>query len=190
MAEIRRAKKTFNIISIALIDQMLTLFKEDATLQFLKSEIEKMAVDKKNDHVCAANYFKTMNIETKIPPSKDLGREEDDPVLGKVVVGELVIRMDDRLFGPDTGVAIPVIDQLGLKEKWPKLSEKNKQMVWDYLIRMAKAAAQVVIGTQMTNPEFMGTIQKSMSGVNVQPGMTEADFTKMAKQVGSLVQKQ
>jgi hypothetical protein len=86
--EIRRAKKTFNVIAAALIDQLLTLFKGEQKLIFFKSEIENFAKNKKQDHVPAANYYNAMNIETEIPPSADVGER---PNGGKIVVGELVI---------------------------------------------------------------------------------------------------
>ena len=183
-SEIRRAKKTFNVISVALIDQLTTLFPGEQTLIFFKSEMDRLSKDRKQDHVAAVNFFNTMNIETKIPPLAA------DRILGdKVVVGELVIRKDDRVFGPDTGVVIPALEALGLKDKWPRLSATNRNMVWDYLIRMAKCAAQVVLGMQMMDPKMQQVVKELQSKSTLQPGASEADFNAFARQVQEAVSK-
>lgn len=188
-SEIRRSKKTFNVVAKALIEQLLTLFEGEQTLIFFMSELDRFASDKKQDHVPSANFFTTMNIETKIPPSQESG-ESSGRVLGdKIVVGELVIRKDDRLFGPDTGVSIPALEALGLKEKWPRLSATNREMVWDYLIRMAKCSAQVVLGMQMMDPKMQQVMKELQSKSTLQPGASEAEFNAFARQVQEAVSK-
>ena len=180
-AEIRRAKKTFNVIAVSLIDQILAMFPGEQTLIFFKSEMERLSKDKKKDHVPAANFFSTMNTETNIPPDTSCKR---DTIMGeKVVVGELVIRKDERLFGSETGVSIPAIDALGLKDKWPKLSAANHDMVWDYLIRMAKCSAQVVLGMQMMDPKLQQVMRDVQSKSTLQPGASEEELCAFAKQV-------
>ena len=185
-SEIRRAKKTFNVVSVALIDQLLVLFKEEPKLIFFKEEMQRLSADKKQDHLPAANFFQTMNIETKIEPSGDTKRAGDD---GKIVVGELVIRKDDRLFGPEVGVTVAALEVLNLKEKWPKLTQANKDMVWDYLIRMAKSAAQVVFGMQMMDPKMQGIMRDLQSKCTLAPGASEEEFTAFATQVRTAMSK-
>ena len=188
-SEIRRAKKTFNVIATTLIDQLLTLFEGEQTLIFFRSELDRLAKDKKQDHVPAANFFNTMNIETKIPPSQDAASAGVRILGDKVVVGELIIRKDDRLFGPDAGVTIPALEALGLKGKWPELTPANRELVWDYLIRMAKCAAQVVLGMQMMDPQMQKVMQDLQSKSTLRPGASEAEFNAFAKQVQDAVTK-
>lgn len=71
-----------------------------------------------------------------------------------------------------------------MKEKWPKLTKTNQEMVWDYLIRMAKTSAQVVIGMQMVDGRLPEIVQKlAEKGVAAHPGMTESQFAQFAEQV-------
>lgn len=73
-----------------------------------------------------------------------------------------------------------------MKEKWPKLSLTNQEMVWDYLIRMAKTCAQIVIGMQMIDgrlPDVMQTLADK--GVTAHPGMSEKEFVQFAENVKS-----
>ena len=183
-SDVRRAKKTFNVISKALIDQLLTLYAGDKTLIFLKDEIERCGADRKQDHVPAGNFFNTMNIKTKIIPDQErmVGEEA-------VVVGELVIRKDPRLFTPETGVTIPILEAMGLCEKWPKLSEVNKEMVWGYLVRMAKAAAQVVMGMQILDPKIAEALRQVQSTSHLKPGATEAEVCEFTKKVKEAMEK-
>ena len=193
--ELRLAKKTFNVITCALIEQLLCLFKDNGTLRFLKDELERFAKDPKNNHVPAVKYFKTMNLATTVAPKVDRDA-------GSIVVGELVIRKDPVIFTDAVGVVIPELEALGIilwgplpfshtlkplpgmKEKWPRLNKTNQEMVWDYLIRMAKTSAQVVIGMQMTDgrlPAVMEDLAKK--GVAAHPGMTEEQFARFAEEV-------
>jgi len=178
--EIRRAKKTFNIISAALIDQLLVLFPQEPKLIFFKEEIQRLGKDPKEAHVPAANFFETMNIETKL-------MSEDGPI----VVGELIVRKDERLFGNDTGVTIAALETLGIKDKWPKLSATNKEMVWDYLIRMSKACAQVVLGMQMiADPKLKSVVMEMEKGnfPTLAPGASEQEFRDFSRKVKQRMQ--
>lgn len=154
-AELRRAKKTFNVVSTALIDQLLAAFPNEPVLTFFRGEIDKLAADPKTAHVPAANFFATMNVATKIQAT-----DSDE----MTVVGELVVRHDERLFGPECGVVVPALEALGLKAKWPKLSAKEREMVWGYLGRLATHAAQVVVGTQMSDPKMKAAIEEIVAG--------------------------
>lgn len=105
--DLRLAKKTFNVISGALIDQLLNLFKDNGTLKFIKEELVRFSKDPKNCHVPAVKYFQTMNIPTKIKPVADDEQRS-------VVVGELIIRKDPVIFTDDVGVKIPELEALGM----------------------------------------------------------------------------
>lgn len=107
--ELRLAKKTFNVISGALIDQLLSLFKDNGTLKFIKEELDRFAKDPKNSHVPAVKYFKTMNMATKVKPTT-VGRGTDESA---IVVGELIIRKDPVIFTDAVGVTIPELEALG-----------------------------------------------------------------------------
>lgn len=180
--ELRLAKKTFNVISCALIEQLLGLFKDNGTLKFIKEELTRFSKDPKNNHVPAIKYFKTMNMVTKIKPKVD--RVDSD--LNTIVVGELVVRKDPVIFTDAVGIVIPELEALGMSDKWPRLSSANQEMVWDYLIRMAKTSAQVVIGMQMTDGRLPGVIEDlAKKGVAAHPGMTEEQFAQFTDQVKS-----
>lgn len=105
--DLKMAKKTFNTVCGVLITQLLTLFKDNGTLKFIKDELDRFAKDPKNSHVPAVKYFKTMNLATKVKPSEP-GREA-----GAIVVGELVVRKDPIIFTDAVGVTIPELEALG-----------------------------------------------------------------------------
>ncbi len=178
--EVRLAKRTFNAISIALVDQLLRLFEDNGTLKFIKGELQLFAKDPKRNHVPAVRYFKTMNLPTALKRDHDAGVGDDSVI----VVGELVVRKDPVLFTDAVGVKISELENLGMIEKWPMLSKTNQEMVWDYLLRMAKTSAQVVIGTQMLSGQLAPILEKlSEKGTQVHPGMSETQFTEFAKDV-------
>lgn len=177
--ELRRAKKAFNIVSIALIDQLLAIFKEEPVLMFFRGEVEKFAKDAKTSHVPAANYFGTMNIATKVKPAE--GSE------GEVVVGELVVCRDDRLFGPECGVVVPALEALGLKSKWPKLTAMEKEMVWGYLGRLATHAAQVVVGMQISDPRMREALEQLSKEGGLHAGATAAEYAKAAERAKAVL---
>lgn len=183
-SELRRAKKAFNVVSIALIDQLLAMFKGEPVLTFFRGEIEKFAADPKTAHVPAANYFGTMNVATKIKPA--VLPEGADPE-AEVVVGELVVCRDERLFGPDCGVVVPALEALGLKAKWPKLSAAEKEMVWGYLGRLATHAAQVVVGMQMSDPKMRAALEQLSQEGGLQPGATAAEYAKAAERARTVL---
>jgi hypothetical protein len=182
-SELRRAKKAFNVVSIALIDQLLAMFKGEPVLSFFRGEIEKFAADPKTAHVPAANYFGTMNVATKIKPVVGEGSDPE----AEVVVGELVVCRDDRLFGPDCGVVVPALEALGLKAKWPKLSPAEKEMVWGYLGRLATHAAQVVVGMQMSDPKMRAALEQLSKEGGLQPGATAAEYAKAAERAKTVL---
>lgn len=175
--ELRRAKKAFNVVSIALIDQLLSIFKNEPVLEFFRGEVEKMAADPKTAHVPAANYFGTMNVATKIKAVPAAG----DPQV-EVVVGEMVVCRDERLFGTECGVVVPALEALGLKAKWPRLSASEKDMVWGYLGRMATHAAQVVVGMQMSNPKLRAELMELSKNEKM-----AADYAKATERVKSVL---
>ena len=180
LVELKRAKKTFNVISVALIDQLLKIFGEEPVLMFFRSEIEKFSKDRADDHVPAANFFGTMNVETKLA-------RESDRMSDPIPVGELIIRKDERLFGPETGVVIPALEALGLCQKWPKLSPANKEMVWGYLIRMAQTSTQVVVGMRMHSGMLKQVVQDLKdSGAQLRPGASDAEYAEFARHVREL----
>lgn len=73
-----------------------------------------------------------------------------------------------------------------MKEKWPRLSAANQEMVWDYIIRMAKTCAQVVIGMQMIDGRLPNMMQSlAEKGISAHPGMSEKEFAHFADQVKS-----
>ena len=170
-ADLRRAKKTFNIVSIALIDQLLGMFKEEPTLKYFKSEIQRYLTHPTDSHVPAANYFDTMNVETKVPPPEG----ETDAL----VVAELILKKDERLFGPECGVVVPALEVLNLKAKWPLLRPSEKLLVWGYLERLATHATQVVIGMQMLIPEMREALQKISQQMKDDP----EEFARRTKSV-------
>ena len=176
-AEVRRAKKTFNIVATSLIDSLIAIFGQETKLVFLKEEMERMSKDPKDMHVPAANFFKTMNIVTAI-------RSETDPDR-VIVVGELIARTDERLFTPETKVSIPALEQLDIPAKWPKLNAKNKVKMWELLVRLAALSSQVVIGTQLLDhPEMLEAIKKLQGSEHaLQPGASEAQYVEFAKLV-------
>ena len=179
--DLRLAKKTFNVITVALIDQLLALFKDDGTLKFIKNEIEQTSKDPKNNHVGAVRFFRAMNLATAVKSTIERGDDE------KIVVGELVLRQDPVIFTDEVGVVIPDLEALNMKDKWPKLSETNKVLVWDYLSRMAKTSAQVVIGMQATSGQLTEIIQTlAEKGITAKPGMTEEQLSQFAEQVKSV----
>lgn len=175
--DLKLAKKTFNVITSALMDQLLVLFTNDATLKVLKVELAKFAADLGSNHVPAVKYFTTMNLATKIKSKID---DKDDAI----VVGELIVRKDPVIFTKDVGVVIPELEALGMQDKWPKLNTANQEMVWDYLIRMAKTSAQVVIGMQMVDGRIPAIIKDlADKGVRARPGMSEQELAHFAEQV-------
>jgi hypothetical protein len=179
--DLRVAKKTFNVITNALIDQLLCLFADNGTLRFLKEELQRFASDPRSNHVPAVKYFKTMNLATKVEPKAVRGPLPEEST---IVVGELIIRNDPVIFTDAVGVKIPELEALGMQEKWPLLSKTNQDIVWDYLVRMAKTSAQVVIGMQMVDGTLPNVVQQlTEKGVQAHPGMTEAEFTKFAEEV-------
>ena len=130
---LRLVKKTFNVISVAMINQLLTIFKNDPSLKLFKEQIQEFA-ETKEDFTPALHYFQTMNIETLL-----------EGKYGKMAVGEMVLNKDARLFTGEVGVRVPALDALQLSQKWPKLSEKNQDYMWDYLIRMANHSVEIAM---------------------------------------------
>ena len=192
-SELRRAKKAFNVVSVALIDQLLSIFKGEPVLTFFRGEIVKFSEDVKNAHVPAANYFGTMNVATKIKPEPAAnGKVPEDE---EVVVGELVVCHDERLFGPECGVVVPALEALGLKAKWPKLNPSEKAMVWDYLARLATHAAQVVVGMQMADPRMRATLEAMSHECGDAKGMlnhgaTRAEYAQATARVKKVLAAQ
>ena len=122
-----------------------------------------------------------MNLATAVKSTIERGDDE------KIVVGELVLRQDPVIFTDEVGVVIPELEALNMKDKWPKLSETNKVLVWDYLSRMAKTSAQVVIGMQATSGQLTEIIQTlAEKGITAKPGMTEEQLSQFAEQVKSV----
>lgn len=141
MVQLRLYKKTFNVLSCALITQLQRLFTDGGpVLNFLKGEIETYSKSKLEDHVPGAKFFATMNTQTTIERGTEF-----------VSVGELVLTKDERLFNGQCGVEIPELQALGIVRNWPTISTENRNIIWDYLIRMAKTSARIVItGNAMT----------------------------------------
>lgn len=177
-AEVRRAKKTFNIVAIKLIENITSIFGPSPKLDFFKAEIERMQKDPKEAHVAAANFFKTMNTPTAIKSSIDGGHV--------VVVGELIVRNDERLFIPaEIKTSIAALEELGIPEKWPKLNATNKVKMWDFLTRLATLSSQVVMGTQMlAHPELLEVLKSAQTDCEpLKAGATEAEYIEYAKKL-------
>ena len=164
-SDIRRSKKTFNVLCKTLIEQLLALYPDQPTLRLVLSELARVSSNKKEDHVGCVRYFKTMNQPTKIADPKS-----GEPVL----VGELIMEKDPRLFAEDCGVKVPELDALDMRGKWPSLTAINKEMVWDYLRRMAECSAKVVVGMSVTKQK----IEEAMKDENVKEAMKKFSETK------------
>lgn len=148
------AKKTFNVVAKVFIEQLLKTSSDGdggSTLTFFLSELEYQSTKKDMDHVPATKFFTTMNTMTEID-NKDGS--------GKACVGELIMGKDDRLFTPQVGVEIDSLKAMNLTERWPKMSQANKDLTWDYLIRLAKASAQFVVATKVTKERIKEVLEE------------------------------
>lgn len=148
------AKKTFNATAGGLFRELGKLFPSDVKLLFLSGELEKFSKEKKDAHVPAVKFFKSMGA-----PSGVLSLANNGEV---APVGELVINKDERLF-TDAEASIPGLDAVDFKAKWAALSAANKVLVWNYLDRMAALSAKVAT-LEALKPEDMLAISQVMSG--------------------------
>jgi hypothetical protein len=164
------AKKSFNLISSTLLEQLNEIFPGDIALITTRAALGVLIADTNTNHLPALKYFNTMNKKTNMKNAA-----------GIVTVGELICRKDDVLFKKDIGVEIPELDAMKLKDKWAKLSEKEREIVWEYLIKMAKFSALTVLGSG----EILNIVGEVLEGKRVVPGMSENDFVELAKHIKS-----
>jgi len=142
MENYRKIKRTFNAVASTLVSQMLTLFPGDPTFTQIKDALQVLMSDRATDSKAMDKWFQTMNTNTG----------------NGMVIGEFVMRRDESLF------TLEVVDGIisGMSTKWPRLSQENKEMVWQYLERMAKLSAQGTIA-KAVKPEDVQNMLNQLS---------------------------
>lgn len=148
-ATARKNIKMFNTLTTTLLEQMLKIFPADGKLVFMKQELVKNKKDPQTSDVPCKKFVELMCTDSGLTNEAGL----------PIVVGELIVNRDSRIFSPE--VNVPALDFMGIKDKWSHLNEQNKKMVWGYMEHMSKSSAKACVGYAMQqNKELSELIGK------------------------------
>lgn len=150
--DLRRSKKTFNVVMTTLINSLMKLYPADTTLTFLNDEMKRVSSDSTKDHIPAVKFFTTSNLKTK------LVIDGENPL-----IGDLMLNENEELFSKNVGVSIPPLDALGISEKWPTMQQADKTNVWKILERLIRLSAQVMVGMKISS----GTLTEMLKSPEV-----------------------
>jgi hypothetical protein len=167
--------KIFNSTARALIRQLDKVFPHEVKLGILRDELERYsAKDCENPHVPAMMFYKSMELGTGIF-SLPRGEEEDEE--REIQIGEMILNHDARLFSDECKASIQALEALDLKTKWKLLDAENRNIMWDYLERLAKKSSEVAAHARA--PELDSIVEriKKMADA-LPPGLSEDEKTR------------
>jgi len=128
------AHKLFNSNAKALMRQIDIIFPHETNLVFIQKELAQYcSKDCKAPHVPAMKFYKSMSIPTGIA----------GPNGAILVLGDMILNHDTRMFDDNCNMKIPELEAIDLKAKWKLLSDENREVIWQYLEKMAKLSAKV-----------------------------------------------
>ena len=126
--------KIFNSSAKALMRQIDIIFPHETNLVFIQKEIAQYSAKGcKAPHVPAMKFYKSMGVPTGILT----------PDGAMCVLGDMILNHDERMFADECSVKIPELEAIDLKAKWRVLSDENREVIWQYLEKMAKLSAKV-----------------------------------------------
>lgn len=126
--------KLFTASAKALMRQIDITFPNEIVTKTIQDALNEFSAKAcKTPHVPAMKFFSSMNIPTGIPDGKG----------GIVPLRDMILNHDSRMFSDECNMKIPELEAIDLKAKWKVLSDENREVMWQYLERMARLAFQV-----------------------------------------------
>ncbi|MDR3542365.1 MAG: hypothetical protein P4L69_15600 [Desulfosporosinus sp.] len=162
--------KIFNSNARAFMRQLDIIFPHETNLVFIKKELEQYSAKEcKKPDVPALRFYKSMSIKTGIKGPNGV----------ELLLGDMILNHDERLFAEDSTVTIPELSAIDLKAKWKVLDDENRETIWAYLEKMAKVSCKVASLRSLAQGQ-LDDIANQVRAINdkLPAGMSEEDKIK------------